>query len=527
VTLNDLEPVRFGFRAKLLVWLGKIKQTLHYSIVLLLIQSFFFLSSFKISPPPHGTERLDAAMLFILMIMLGVLADMTSQTKRCKYNVPELYWCSTFFMFYCFAVVVVLGLVRVRTFIFMDADPGKCNKSCQDKFSANVIILPCGHRPGSKEPASTPPQDSMRMCFACSHLHTECPVCQRLVEDRQKVNFGYYSSFLLAVCCIVQMLIPALNIKWVYQHSACFVRDIPPEEYSNGCSMLLGLLFVLMSIGIMGMQVASSDGRDQRVATWYRFLAACSCVLTLMSGLMFWYYAQPDFNAVSSTEEMKTVRGWGYGSECIREKMLNHAFKGLFGNSCRSSEEGLFFYELFSCTPCDKTSPNSCVDSVRAIVQQEFTGYAAFGFLLRSMADAYGFVCASGVVVYNNRVSREQNARKISKKMETKRILVKTARTILKPNYKCVTLGGLSLGLDPGQWDLRENAQVAERQFNMLLKEVENVVGREAWDPSFFPPGVFQDNDILKFKLLNMNDRRNYMEEVVSRVVMSTESKLE
>jgi hypothetical protein len=56
--------------------------------------------------------------------------------------------------------------------------------------------------------------------------------------------------------------------------------------------------------------------------------------------------------------------------------------------------------------------------------------------------------------------------------METKRILVKTARTILKPNYKCVTLGGLSLGLDPGQWDLRENAQVAERQFNMLLKEV-------------------------------------------------------
>ena len=83
------------------------------------------------------------------------------------------------------------------------------------------------------------------------------------------------------------------------------------------------------------------------------------------------------------------------------------------------------------------------------------------------------------------------------------------------------------MGLDPGQWDLRENAQVAERQFNMLLKEVENVVGREAWDPSFFPPGVFQDNDILKFKLLNMNDRRNYMEEVVSRVVMSTESKLE
>ena len=37
------------------------------------------------------------------------------------------------------------------------------------------MMLPCGHMPGSKEPMGTSSQDSMRMCYACSHLYNECP----------------------------------------------------------------------------------------------------------------------------------------------------------------------------------------------------------------------------------------------------------------------------------------------------------------------------------------------------------------
>jgi hypothetical protein len=75
-----------------------------------------------------------------------------------------------------------------------------------------------GHKPGSLEPLNTPPQDSMRMCYACSFLHNECPVCKRLIEGRKKINYGYYSSCMLAICCLIQMLIPAVNIKWIYKH---------------------------------------------------------------------------------------------------------------------------------------------------------------------------------------------------------------------------------------------------------------------------------------------------------------------
>jgi hypothetical protein len=209
------------------------------------------------------------------------------------------------------------------------------------------------------------------------------------------------------------MLIPAVNIKWIYQHSACFVRDIPPQEISNGCYFLLFMLFVLMSVGVLGMSVASADARDKSKAFLYRILTAISCFFTLILGLMFWVYAQPDFNSVSSTVEMSTVRSWGYSSGCIREKMLNHAFKDLLGNSCREVDAALtpntpWYYEMFSCTSCDKTSPNSCKGSVRATTQQEFTGFAALGFLVRAAADAYGFICACGVVIYNERVEREQ-----------------------------------------------------------------------------------------------------------------------
>ena len=142
VQVNDSEPVRFGLRAMVLKWL----------------------------------VRLDLLCLSIIIILLGVLYNMFTLTKRCKYDVPELYWTSAIVLLYCFACAIILGLIRLRTFVYQDADPGVCNKSCQEKFSANVMMLPCGHMPGSKEPMGTSSQDSMRMCYACSHLYNECPV---------------------------------------------------------------------------------------------------------------------------------------------------------------------------------------------------------------------------------------------------------------------------------------------------------------------------------------------------------------
>ena len=61
------------------------------------------------------------------------------------------------------------------------------------------------------------------------------------------------------------------------------------------------------------------------------------------------------------------------------------------GNSCNEIDQSgpSWNYELFSCTSCDKTSPNSCKESVRAITQMAFTGYAAAGFLIRAIADVY------------------------------------------------------------------------------------------------------------------------------------------
>ena len=60
VTVNDSEPVRFGARANILVWL----------------------------------KRIDLLCIFIILLMLYILSDYTTQTERCKYNVPELYWTS-------------------------------------------------------------------------------------------------------------------------------------------------------------------------------------------------------------------------------------------------------------------------------------------------------------------------------------------------------------------------------------------------------------------------------------------------
>ncbi len=109
-------------------------------------------------------------------------------------------------------------------------------------------------------------------------------------------------------------------------HSACFVRDIPPHEYAPGCIMLLLIIFALMGIGLLGMRVASVDGSSHFAARLYRTLTAMSFLFSLSSGVMFLGYAMPDFNAVSSTQEMLTVREWGYSQACVKEKMLNHAY---------------------------------------------------------------------------------------------------------------------------------------------------------------------------------------------------------
>ena len=161
------------------------------------------------------------------------------------------------------------------------------------------MILPCGHIPGAREPEGTPPQDSMRMCYACAHLYSECPVCKRLIESRRKIHRGYLSPFMLSVCALIQTLIPALNIKWVFEHSACFVRDIPPPEYASGCMMILAIIFALIFVGILGMRVASEDGRSHLSSRLYSTLTLMSFFFSLSSGVMFLGYAQPDFNAAS------------------------------------------------------------------------------------------------------------------------------------------------------------------------------------------------------------------------------------
>jgi hypothetical protein len=154
VQSNDSEPLRFGARLALIKWIA----------------------------------RLEIATTFVLGFLLWFLYEYTMATQRCKYDAPEIYWTSVFFMVYAAVVVIVLGLRMLRDHMLMDADPGVCNKTCQQKFSANVMILPCGHTPGAREPVGTPPQDSMRMCFACSHLHSEWYVRSVLV------------LFLLCVC---------------------------------------------------------------------------------------------------------------------------------------------------------------------------------------------------------------------------------------------------------------------------------------------------------------------------------------
>jgi len=139
VQANDSEPLRFGARLTMIKW----------------------------------TSRLEFTTTVILGFLLWFLYEYTMATQRCKYDAPEIYWTSIFFMAYAVVVVITLGLRMLREKMLMDADPGVCNKTCQQKFSANVMILPCGHTPGAKEPVGTPPQDSMRMCYACSHLHSE------------------------------------------------------------------------------------------------------------------------------------------------------------------------------------------------------------------------------------------------------------------------------------------------------------------------------------------------------------------
>ena len=160
----------------------------------------------------------------------------------------------------------------------------------------------------------------------CSLPLVASPVCKRLIEARRKIYRGHLSPFMLSACALVQMLIPVLNIKWVYMHSACFVRDIPPPEYAPGCIMLLIIIFALMAVGILGMRVASADGSSHIAARLYRVLTMLSFLFSLSSGVMFLGYAMPDFNAVSSTQEMLTVRNWGYSQACVKEKMLNHAY---------------------------------------------------------------------------------------------------------------------------------------------------------------------------------------------------------
>jgi hypothetical protein len=211
-------------------------------------------------------------------------------------------------------------------------------------------------------------------------------------------------------------------------------------------------------------------------------------------------------------------------------------FKALFGNSCSEQDQALalegkapWSYEMFSCQPCDKTSPNSCLGSVKSDAQGMYTSLAAFGFLVRAIADIYAYVCASAVVVYDLRQRREQNARRRGKKADIKRKLTKLARRVLTRGYRFTAkpIEGLVIEVSPPEiWSLSSDKR--EGLFKRLMLEVEELAckdidatGMSTWDPSFFPPGAFQDKDAKKYKLLTAADRKKYMEEVVNRVILT------
>jgi len=112
--------------------------------------------------------------------------------------------------------------------------------------------------------------------------------------------------------------------------------------------------------------------------------------------------------------------------------------------------------------------------------------------------------------------------------MDAKRSLSKIARTVLTKDYKCISLNRKrGLDLEPSKWDPKENKILAEKMLNSLMKEVKVVAGNNTWNPSFYPVGVFRDPDNLIYKLLNDEDRKGYMIDVIQRNLLATESKEE
>ena len=67
---------------------------------------------------------------------------------------------------------------------------------------------------------------------------------------------------------------------------------------------------------------------------------------------------------------------------------------------------------------------------------------------------------------------------------------------------------------------MKKNKLITARNYKLLLKEVELLAGLENWNPSFFPVGVFHDPDNVKYKLLDDEDRKGYMIEVVTRIIL-------
>ena len=154
IRLNEFEPVRFGRYLQFL----------------------------------KNTQRVQYAADVATYLALFVLMSETAATASCKYNTPILFWGS------CFVIAASAGLImiqRMRTlsqYLLRDSDPGECRGKCNGKFSANVQLLPCGHVPGSDEAEDQDPETSLCMCFACSHAHSECPICKRLVEERKRIH---------------------------------------------------------------------------------------------------------------------------------------------------------------------------------------------------------------------------------------------------------------------------------------------------------------------------------------------------
>ena len=214
--------------------------------------------------------------------------------------------------------------------MLVDADPGVCNKTCQQNL---CIVMDLALRPRSPGPMSLLGPRPRTLCVCVTPVLT-CIQSVLCVSGSLNRAGRFIAVISRRLCCPFALLGKRLFLRSTSSGSLStalvFVRDIPPPEYANGCIMLLFITFSLMAVGLLGMHVASEDGRSHFAARLYRTLTMMSFLFSLSSGFMFLGYAQPTSTPVSSMQEMLTVRSWGYSQACIKEKNAQPSIQGAF-----------------------------------------------------------------------------------------------------------------------------------------------------------------------------------------------------